>query len=103
MSRICRVTAPASRDIEAIMDYVAANSSFDAAERLLDKIEDKCKKLISFPSMGQKRDQLALNVRSFPVDSYLIFYRAIADGVEILRVVSGYRDLKDLFLEQDEN
>ena len=103
MSRICRVTAPASRDIEAIMDYVAANSSFDAAERLLDKIEDKCKKLISFPSMGQKRDQLALNVRSFPVDSYLIFYREIADGVEILRVVSGYRDLKNLFFEQDEN
>ena len=32
MSRICRVTAPASRDIEAIMDYVAENSSFDAAE-----------------------------------------------------------------------
>jgi toxin ParE1/3/4 len=32
MSQICRVTAPASRDIEAIMDYVAENSSFDAAE-----------------------------------------------------------------------
>ncbi len=103
MSQICRVTAPASRDIEAIMDYVAENISFDAAERLLDKIEDKCKRLICFPNMGQKRDELALDVRSFPVDSYLIFYRTIADGVEILRVVSGYRDLKNLFLEQDEN
>lgn len=102
MSRICRFTAPASRDIESIMDYVAENSSFDAAERLLDKIEDKCKRLIGFPNMGQKRDELALNVRSFPVDSYLIFYRVIADGVEILRVVSGYRDLKNLFLEEDE-
>lgn len=102
MSQICRFTAPASRDIESIMDYVAENSSFDAAERLLDKIEDKCKRLIGFPNMGQKRDELSLNVRSFPVDSYLIFYRMIADGVEILRVVSGYRDLKNLFLEEDE-
>ncbi len=103
MSRICRFTVPASRDIESIIDYVAENSSFDLAEHLLDKINDKCKRLTNFPSMGQKRDELALNVRSFPIDSYLIFYRAIADGIEILRVVSGYRDLKNLFLQQDEN
>lgn len=30
MSNICRFTAPASRDIESIIDYVADNSSFDA-------------------------------------------------------------------------
>lgn len=40
MSNICRFTAPASRDIESIIDYVADNSSFDAAERLLKKIND---------------------------------------------------------------
>ncbi len=34
MSNICRFTAPASRDIESIIDYVANNSSCDAAEIL---------------------------------------------------------------------
>lgn len=53
MSRICRFTAPASRDIESIMDYVAENSSFDAAERLLGKIEDKCKRLLVFLIWGR--------------------------------------------------
>jgi toxin ParE1/3/4 len=44
MSRVCKFTLPASRDIEAIMDYVADNSNFDTAERLLDTINDKCKR-----------------------------------------------------------
>jgi plasmid stabilization system protein ParE len=39
------------------------------------------------------------NVRSFPIDDYLIFYSPIAAGIEVLRVVSGYRDLESLFSE----
>ena len=51
--------------------------------------------------MGRRRDELFPMVRSFPVDNYLIFDRPIAEGIEILRVVSGYQDLTKLF-EQDE-
>jgi len=40
MSNICRFTAPASRDIESIIDLIADNSSFNAAERFLNKIND---------------------------------------------------------------
>ncbi len=103
MSNVSRFTVPASRDIEAIIDYVADNSSFDAAERLLNRINDQCKRLSSFPSMGRKRDELAPNVRSFPIDDYLIFYRAIEEGIEVLRVVSGYRDLRVLFSQSDQD
>ena len=53
MSNVCRFTVPASRDIEAIIDYVADRSSFDAAEKLLNRINNQCKKLASFPSMGR--------------------------------------------------
>ncbi len=45
MSNICRFTVPASRDIETIIDYIADNSSFDAAERVLSKINNKCENL----------------------------------------------------------
>ncbi len=103
MSNVCRLAAPASRDIEAIIDYVADNSSFDAAELLLNRINDQCKRLASFPSMGRKRNELAPNVRSFPIDDYLIFYRAIEEGIEVLRVISGYRDLRALFSQSDED
>jgi len=53
--------------------------------------------------MGRRRYELAPNIRSFPVNDCLIFYRQIEEGVEILRVVSGYQDLEGLFLEQDED
>jgi len=101
MSNICKFTVPASRDIEAIIDYVADTSGFNTAEILLAKINRKCERLAKFPGMGRSRDELAPNVRSFPVNDYLIFYRPIEEGVEILRVVSGYQNLEYLFLEQD--
>jgi toxin ParE1/3/4 len=33
----------------------------------------------------------------------LIFYRPIEEGVEVLRVVSGYQDLKVLFSDEGKN
>lgn len=102
MSNICKFTVPASRDIESIIDFIAGNSGFDAAERFLNKINEKCRTLANFPNMGRRRDELAPSLRSFPVDDYLIFYRPVEGGIEILRVVSGYRDLDALFLDQDD-
>lgn len=99
MSNICSFTVPASRDIESIIDFVADNSSFDEAERLLKKINQKCQTLANFPSMGRSRDELSPSLRSFPVDDYLIFYRLIEGGIEVVRVISGYRNLDALFLE----
>ena len=100
MSNICRFTAAASRDIENIIDYIADKSSFDAAERLLKKINQKCSNLANFPNIGRRRDELSPLLRSFPVDNYLIFYRPIEGGIEIARVVSGYQDLDALFDEE---
>jgi plasmid stabilization system protein ParE len=38
MSRICRITPRASRDIETIADYLSANSSLSRVERFLNGI-----------------------------------------------------------------
>ncbi|MCY7320842.1 MAG: type II toxin-antitoxin system RelE/ParE family toxin [Phormidesmis sp. CAN_BIN36] len=102
MSRVCVFTITASRDIEGIIDQVADRLDFDAAERFLKKINHKCRSLADFPNMGRKRDELSPLLRSFPMDSYLIFYRLIEGGIEIVRVISGYRDLEALFIESDE-
>ena len=50
--------------------------------------------------MGGKRNELLALLRSFAADDYLIFYRAIAGGIEILRVASDYRNLDALFDEE---
>lgn len=47
--------------------------------------------------MGRKRDELVPNLRSFPVGNYLIFYRPINQGIEVLRVLHGARDIPSIF------
>lgn len=101
MSNICRFTSTASRDIESIIDYMADGRGFDVAERFLDKINPRCRNLANFPNMRRSRDGILPSLRSFPIDSYLILYRLIEDGIEVVWVVSGYRDLDTLFDEQD--
>jgi toxin ParE1/3/4 len=40
-------------------------------------------------------------LRGLPLDGYVILYQLLDDGVQILRVVSGYRDLKSLFEDEE--
>jgi toxin ParE1/3/4 len=47
--------------------------------------------------MGQNRDNLQLGLQSFPVEDYLIFYRVISGKVQVLRILSGYRNLETIF------
>lgn len=92
-----RLTEPAVKDIEDIADYFAQQSGLDAAERFLSKLDAKFAKLTQFPNLGRKRDEILPNIRSLSLEQYLILYILIGQDVEILRVVSGYRDLTELF------
>ncbi len=97
MSRACRLTRLASRDIEAIADYLAVQSSLTSAERFLSGIDSTLQRMAQFPQIGRKRDELYPGSRSLPYTQYLIFYRLLNDAIEVLRVVSGYQDLTALF------
>jgi toxin ParE1/3/4 len=93
------VSPQAAQDLQKIHDYLFAKNP-DTASKFLDAMAQKFEVLANFPNMGRRRDELSPILRSFPVDDYLIFSRPIADGIEITRVVSGYRDLDALFDEE---
>jgi toxin ParE1/3/4 len=101
MSNVCRITPTASRDLENIMDYLAEKASFETADRFLEKINAKFRLLVEFPKMGRKRDELYLGLRSVALEDYLIFYRLTPAGIEVMRVVGGYRDIEMLFIDND--
>jgi toxin ParE1/3/4 len=103
MNNFCRITPTASRDIESIMDYLAEKVSFETAERFLEKINAKFELLTNFPQIGRRRDELYPGLRSAPLENYLIFYCLVLEGIEVMRVVGGYRDLEALFAENDED
>jgi toxin ParE1/3/4 len=97
-----RLTKPAIQDIEEIADYIAQQSGLEQSERFLSKLESKFSKIVTFPRLGRKRDEILNNIHTIPLDNYLILYLPIGDDIEILRIVSGYRDLSTLFTEADE-
>jgi toxin ParE1/3/4 len=74
-----------------------AESNPVAADRLLDAVDKTCQLLATQPGMGRRRPELAANVRSFPVGQYIIFYREVPEGIQVLRVLHGARDLPGLF------
>jgi toxin ParE1/3/4 len=47
--------------------------------------------------LGRTREELAPELRSFPFGRYVIFYEVIPDGMAIVRVLHGARDLGRLF------
>ncbi|MGH2587886.1 MAG: type II toxin-antitoxin system RelE/ParE family toxin [Dehalococcoidia bacterium] len=86
------LSAPARRDIDDIIDYIATDSP-RAAERVRVQLQATCELLAATPQAGRRRDELGSGIRSFPVGSYVIFYRPIDGGVEIIRVLHGRRDI----------
>jgi toxin ParE1/3/4 len=64
---------------------------------LIDEIIQRFPKLAAFPDMGRKRDALLEGLRSFPVKSYVLFYRRTQQGIEIFRILHGRRDIESEF------
>lgn len=70
-----------------------AIDSMAAADRLIDRLEAAEDRLGDFPELGRLRDDIAADLRSWPVGDYLILYRIDRNGVLIVRVLHGARDL----------
>jgi toxin ParE1/3/4 len=92
-------TPQADHDLVEIWAFVACDTP-SAADRLLDTINDKCTLLSESPRMGRRRPELATSLHSFPVDSYVVFYRPIEDGIEVVRVIHAARDIPAVFDEE---
>lgn len=93
-SRFIR-TAQAEEDLIDIWSYIAADNA-RAADRLLDTLDEKSQLLADNPRLGVERPDIAPDVRAWRVANYLILYREIGDGVEIVRYAHGARRLQDL-------
>ncbi len=94
MARVVR-TARAEEDLIEIWIYIAADNP-GAADRLLDRIDLTCKRLADMPGLGPARPDIAPGLRYFTVGAYVILYREVPEGVEIVRVSHGARHLPDL-------
>lgn len=83
-------------DFDEIWWYIAQDSPVNA-DKFLDQIQEKSLLVANFPNMGENRDELLKGLRSFPVGRYLVFYFPLPDGIDIVRVIHGSRNIEDIF------
>lgn len=91
----------ALEDLAEIWTYIADDSP-DRADTFADMVESKFQTLARHPSIGRHRPELGANLRSFVIGHYVIFYSPVSDGIEIVRVLHGARDIESIFQEDEQ-
>ncbi|ODT98530.1 MAG: hypothetical protein ABS79_05725 [Planctomycetes bacterium SCN 63-9] len=89
-------SARAQQDLEAILDYLDAQNP-ETVDRFALKFDQMCNLYAAHPHIGASAEAYATNLRHFTVWNYAIFYRPIPEGIEIIRIIHGARDLPNLF------
>jgi toxin ParE1/3/4 len=95
-------TLEAENDLVSHFVFIGRQSVRNA-DRFLRAADQACQTLATMPSLGSpcdsSRPALAglriWSIRKFP--KYLIVYRPLADGIEVVRVLHGRRDIESLF------
>jgi toxin ParE1/3/4 len=86
--------------------YFIAQDDPDAATRVVEAAYETFKNLAETPGLGRPRkfrNPRLKAVRSWRVsgfDNYLIFYRAVPEGIQVLHVYHGARNIEPLFGER---
>jgi toxin ParE1/3/4 len=83
-------------DLEEIWQYIG-NDNPVAADEQIERIYEQCLLLKDNPEIGRKREELYNGLRSIVVSKYILFYRIKNEVLEIVRILSGYRDIDSLF------
>ena len=92
-------TARARADLLAIWRDVAADDPA-AADRLFDRLKARVRILETFPEAGPSRPDIAPDARVLVEWLYLILYRLVPGGVQVVRVLHGARHVdRPLFSE----
>jgi len=91
-----RISPRASSDLIEIWIYIADDSVANA-DAFIDKLYQAIQALGRQPGSGRHREEVAPGIQSFPFGRYIIFYRAVTSGIEIVRVLHGARDIENIF------
>lgn len=83
----------ARADQDAIWSYIATDN-MAAADTQIDRIDAAFHRLAEYPDAGRNRPDIEPTIRALPVDNYLIFYRVMAETLDIVSIVHAARDIK---------
>jgi toxin ParE1/3/4 len=94
----------ARRDLQALYDYIAAESGSVIARNYIRRIQDACERLGLFSERGTPRSDVRPGLRKIGFERRaIIVFQVLPDTVEIVRVAYGGQDwVKVLRQDNDE-
>ena len=95
MARITR-RPEAEADVIDIWGFIAEDS-IPEADRWVDRLDERVQLWATQPMIGRARDELAPGLRSMAFGRYIVFFEPIHDGIDIVRVLHGSRDIDVFF------
>jgi toxin ParE1/3/4 len=96
----------ALQDLDEAAAYIQAQSGAQRAIRFLHAADSTFAQLAGMPGIGTRyepHEPLYAGLRFFPVArhrKYIVFYRPITGGIEVLRVLHGARDIQSILAEE---
>ena len=100
-------TPQAREDLLELADYIAQHN-LDAALRFLDAAEVAFELLAGMRELGMLcrfQSPQAAGLRVWPIrgfENYLVFYRPTDQGIDVIRVIHGARDIESFFSDDAE-
>jgi len=96
-------TSAARQDLVDIALGIAERSgSREAGSEFAAKLEARCERLAALPGlMGTLRPELRPGIRSIVHNNYLIFFHYVGEGIEVVNILPGRRNLDLLFEAND--
>ena len=94
-----RLYPAADRDVDEQAAYLAQEASLETAFRFYDQVFATLEALCDMPGIGERRESgnpRLEGLRVWRVDGFekhLIFYREAANGIDVIRVLHGARDI----------
>lgn len=83
-------------DLFEIWSYIAEDSVTNA-DRFAARIDKTFRLLARRPEIGRARPELYQDLRSFVVGKYVVFYMPVRNGIDVIRVLHGARDIDAVF------
>jgi toxin ParE1/3/4 len=91
-------TFRARLDLLELWEHIAAVNPA-AADRVFARLQARTAILETFPEAGRLRPEIAPDARAVVEAPYLILYRLVDDGVQIVRVLHGARRITERMFE----
>lgn len=94
-SRKLRLTSEARDDLRDVLQYTLETWGRKQRATYKARILRTLRELARFPGLGRERNELGVDMRSFPVGQHLIVYRVDDKELIVTRIMHSRMDVED--------